>query len=131
MPKFRPGQSGNPQGRPKGIQDRRIAARALFDARRDELVAKAIELALAGDTTALKLCLDRAVPAVKPQDVAVTLPFFTGTIADQGRQVLAALTRGDLTPDHAASVMATVAAQARIVEVEELERRVAALERGS
>lgn len=126
---FKKGQSGNPQGRPKGLTDRRTALRELFDARRDDLVAKAIELALEGDTQALKLCLDRAIPALKPQDAPVTLPRFTGTIADQGRQVLEGLADGRLTPDEAATVMGAVAAQARIVEVEELERRVAELEK--
>jgi hypothetical protein len=128
MTKFVPGKSGNPAGRPKGVQDRRTAARALFDARRHELVAKAIDLALAGDTVALKMCLDRAIPALKPQDAPITLPGFAGSIGEQGRQVLEALAQGRLTPDEAGTVMRAVAAQARIVEVEELERRVSKLE---
>lgn len=126
---FLKGKSGNPEGRPKGIQDRRTAARALFEARREELVAKAIELALGGDTTALRLCLDRAIPALKPQDAVVTLPPFTGQSADQGRRVLEALAQGQLTPNEAATVMGAIAALARVVEVHELERRVAELEK--
>ena len=60
---FKPGQSGNPLGRPKGARNRAtIAAEALLDGEAEALTRKAIELALDGDTTALRLCLERLMP---------------------------------------------------------------------
>ena len=52
----------------------------------------------------------------------------TGDLATQGRAVLEALSVGRITPNQAATIMQAISAQARIVEVDELERRIAALE---
>jgi hypothetical protein len=56
---FKPGQSGNPDGRPKGARNRAtIAAERLLDGEADTLTRKAIQLAQQGDTTALRLCIE-------------------------------------------------------------------------
>ena len=58
---FPPGNSGRPKGaRHKATQ----AIQALLDGEGAALTRKAIELALAGDATALRLCLDRILPAL-------------------------------------------------------------------
>lgn len=51
-----------------------------------------------------------------------------GTLFERGQAVLDAMAAGTLTPDTAATIMQAVAAQAKAVEVAELEKRVAALE---
>src|ERR1700693_659671 len=57
---FTPGASGNPDGRPKGSRNKStLALEALLDGQAEALTQKAVELALAGDITALRLCLDR------------------------------------------------------------------------
>jgi hypothetical protein len=57
---FKKGRSGNPAGKPKGARHRAtVAAEALLDGEAEGLTRKAIEMALAGDGTALRLCLDR------------------------------------------------------------------------
>ncbi len=49
---FKPGQSGNPHGRPRGARNRAtVAAEELLDGEADALTRKAIELAKQGDTT--------------------------------------------------------------------------------
>ena len=67
MPKtktsFRPGQSGNPAGRPNGSRNKAsVAVDALLDGEAEALTRKAIDLALAGDTVALRLCMERICP---------------------------------------------------------------------
>jgi Family of unknown function (DUF5681) len=63
---FVKGQSGNPAGKPKGARNRStIAAELLLEGEARALTRKAIELGLAGDTTALRLCLERLVPPRK------------------------------------------------------------------
>jgi hypothetical protein len=59
---FPKGQSGNPAGRPRGSSNRATrAAEMLLDGEATALTRKAVELALAGDQAALRLCLDRTV----------------------------------------------------------------------
>ena len=50
------------------------------------------------------------------------------SLTQQGQAVLAAMAQGHVSPADAASAMSTLIAQARIVEVDELTRRVEALE---
>jgi hypothetical protein len=128
MSKFIAGKSGNPAGRKKNVPDRRTQARELFAQHKEALIGRAIELALAGDATALRLCLDRIVPALKPLSRNVLIPCWPAELAAKGERVLAQLAGGKLTPDEAATVMGAIAAQVRIVESCELERRVSALE---
>lgn len=125
---FRKGESGNPKGRPLGAKSHRTKLRELFDANEEKIVKKAIALALKGDIVALKLCLDRLVPPLRPSDRGVDLGDLGATLKDRGERVLAAMAEGRVSPDQAATVMQAIASQARIVEVDELERRVAALE---
>lgn len=125
---FEKGRSGNEAGRPRGIQDRRVAMRQLLEPHAPELIAKAVEKALEGDTTALRICIDRIIPAAKAKDEPILLPAFTGDAAEDGKTVLKELAEGRLGPDDANAVMSALAAQVRIVEVVEIERRLAALE---
>src|SRR5215471_9786577 len=61
--RFPKGQSGNPAGRPPGSRNAVTElADSLLDGEAEGLVRKCVELALAGDKTALKLCIERLVP---------------------------------------------------------------------
>ncbi len=65
MARWKPGQSGNPQGRPPGSKNaatRVTAAERLLNDQAEALAQKAIDLALAGDTVALGMCLERVIP---------------------------------------------------------------------
>jgi len=125
---FEKGKSGNPNGRPPGTHDKRREARKLLESHREDLVKKVVDLALNGDTQALKICIDRIVPALRPKDAPILLAKPKGGLSEYGRTVLEAMAAGDITPDEATTVMSAISAQARIVEVDELEKRVAALE---
>src|SRR5262245_56561666 len=122
---FGKGESGNPAGRPPGVRDKRTAMRELLEPHAEDLVAKIVELAKAGDTTALRICLDRMIPPVKAQDDPVRLPSLTGSLADSGRVILEALADERLTPEQAANILSALATQARIVEIDDIEKRVA------
>jgi hypothetical protein len=73
-PVGRPFQSGNP-GKPRGARHRTTqAVEALLDGEAEKLTRKAIEMALAGDVTALRLCFERICPPRRDRPVAVELP---------------------------------------------------------
>lgn len=126
----RPFEPGNP-GRVPGSRNRAtVAAAALLDGEAEALTRKVIELGLDGDTVALRLCLERLVPPRKDAPVQIELPPI-GTVADvvgASAAVLDAVSAGDITPDEAGRVMGLLTAHKAIVEVGELERRIAALE---
>ncbi|MFV0478275.1 MAG: DUF5681 domain-containing protein [Parahaliea sp.] len=65
---FAKGASGNPGGRPVNEVS---ALRHHLAGHGEALAAKVVELALADDTAALKLCLDRLSPALKPRSAPV------------------------------------------------------------
>ena len=122
------GESGNPAGRPLGIRDKRSAMRDLLVPHAEQLVSKAVELALAGDPTALRICIDRLIPPAKAKGDPVVLPAPSNSLAENGRNVIRALAHGTLSPEEAAEILRALAAQARILEIDEIEKRVAALE---
>jgi Family of unknown function (DUF5681) len=62
--KWLPGVNGNRAGRPKGACHKAtLAAEALLEGEAEGITRKAVELAIGGDTTALRLCLERIMPA--------------------------------------------------------------------
>ena len=129
MARFRTGESGNPGGRPKGLPDRRRELRDLIREHVPELVAQALALARAGDSAAIRLLLDRALPPLKPTTELVQFPApEAGTLADMGRSILGAIAAGELPPDVGRVLIEALSAQGRLVEITELEQRVRVLE---
>lgn len=121
---------GNP-GKPKGARHRITrAVEELLDGEAEGLTRKAVEMALAGDTTALRLCMERICPARKDAPVKFALPRVESA-ADASKAlsaVLAAVAAGDITPGEASGVASLIDSFRRVLEVEDLERRVSALE---
>jgi hypothetical protein len=111
-PRGRPwvkGQSGNPRGRPSRARQAAAVAEALIGRKTVALTNKLIELALLGDRTALRLCLDRIAPARREPPVDLDLPAINSR-AD----LLAALST---VADAAASGALTAAQSARLTQM--------------
>ncbi len=94
------------------------------------MVSKAVELALSGDATALRMCLERLVPAYKAESATVTLPALNNTedITAQGRLVLKAIADGDIAIDDAATVIGAITQQSKLEEFGELKERLERIE---
>ena len=59
-------KSLNPNGRPKGSVNKYTAlSRELMSTKGPEIVQRVIDLALEGDRTCLKMCMDRILPTTK------------------------------------------------------------------
>ena len=70
-------------------------------------------------------------PRLAPIDAPVQIGLVTGDLVSQGRSVMEALSKGEVTPGQAATIMQAIGGQARLVEVDELVKRVLALEEKS
>jgi len=128
---WKPGQSGNPNGRPRNA--RNLVTRAveeLLEGEHEKLTRKAIDKALEGDGVALRLCLERIAPVRKDAPITFELPPIA-TAADTqtaSASVLAAVASGEITPGEAGAVMSLLTAHKAIVETCDLEARLTALE---
>jgi hypothetical protein len=125
--RFAPGNSASP-GRPPGrgpVAEMRAALATDLDKIIDTLKAQA----LAGDPQAIRIILDRVLPALRPVDMPTTLALPAGgTLADQARAVVQAAADGDLSPAQAAQIVTALGGVAKIIETSELVRRIEALE---
>ena len=119
---FTKGQSGNPSGKPKGARHRAtLAAEALLDGEAEALTRKAIELALAGDSIALRLCLDRILPPRRERPLRFVLPELRSS-ADAAAAVgaiLAAVASGNACVAEAGELAKLVDAFIRAAEASE------------
>jgi hypothetical protein len=125
---WKPGQSGNPKGRPTGTGE--VAKlRAAIAGNVPAILESLTAAALAGDVQAARLLLERALPPIKPVEAtqALSLPD-DGTLTEQGRAVLASVAAGELAPGQGAALLGAIGTLARVVEIDELTGRIKALE---
>jgi hypothetical protein len=126
---FERGKSGNPAGRPKGVPTRTSQLRKILEDSSEPLIKKAAEMALAGDSGMMRVCLERILPALKAKDVPIYPPEpIDGNLVQMGEKVMRLVSDGELTPDEGAALSQIIAAHARMVETEDLTKRISALE---
>jgi hypothetical protein len=126
----RPFAAGNPGRRPGSRNKATLAAEALLEGEAEALTRKAVEMALSGDTTALRLCLERIAPPRKDRPVTFALPDLTSAkdAVAASAALLQAVAEGDLTPLEAGELSKLVANHIEALKTTELEERLAALE---
>jgi hypothetical protein len=110
-----------------------VAVEEILDGEADALARKAIELALAGDTVALRLCLERIAPDRRDRTIRCELPEIASA-ADAVRAsaaLIAAVTAGDLTPSEAETLGRLLDAHVKALEASDFEQRLARLEQES
>jgi hypothetical protein len=132
--RFEKGVSGNPAGRPAGSRNRAtLACEALLEGQAEALMRKAVDMALAGDTVALKLCLERIYPARKDRPVTFALPPITSArdAADIASAVARAVAAGQLTPSEAAEIGKVIEIYVKAYQTAELDDRSPRLEQMS
>jgi hypothetical protein len=123
---FKKGESGNPSGRKRGSQNR--ATRTF----REAMLRTFADLG--GHTHLLVWAKEHPSEFYKlmarftPPGVPVRLGELVGTPADQGRYVMEKLAAGEISPEQAAAIMQCVTAQVRIHELDEIDKRLSALE---
>ena len=126
--RWKPGESGNPKGRTPGSGEAgRLRAAIAKDV--PEIIKSLTAAAKGGDVGAARLLLDRVLPALKPAEEVVTVSLSGDTLTDQGRAALNAIATGQIGPTQGAALLGAIGALAKLVEADELNRRVEALEK--
>jgi hypothetical protein len=126
----RPFQAGNP-GRPKGSRNATtLALESLLDGQAEALTQKAIRLALDGDMTAIRICLDRIFPPRKDRPVTFTLSPIScaSDAAKASASLVTAVSSGEITPSEAAEIGRLLETYVRTLEITEFEDRLNKLE---
>jgi hypothetical protein len=124
---FTKGASGNPAGRPRGIKDKRHRFNEAIESMIPEVLESVFQKAVAGDMTAAKILLDRSLPAKRPEQECVQIPIKENT-ALNAREVLQSVFDGEVSPDVGVSLLASITGVLKAIEVEELAKRIEALE---
>jgi hypothetical protein len=129
---FQPGQSGNPLGRPKGSRNQVTQfIEALIEGQGEALGATAVQKALDGDSAMLREMLNRLVPHRRDRSIEFDVPKIV-TASDAraaSTALLAACTRGDISPNEATQFMGLLTSHVRLVATADHEPRLAALEK--
>ena len=128
---FEKGRSGNPAGRPPGTGKRATQAmQLLLDGEAQALTRKAVELALDGNTMALRMCLDRIGPPRRERAVPIKLPPLrdAADLAGTMTAIIAAAGEGAISPDEGGRLARLVEIFLRSVETRDFERRLQLLE---
>ena len=121
---------GNP-GKPKGSRHRATkAVEKLLGEQTEKLTQKAVDLALEGDTGALRICMERIAPPRRDSPVQFDLPPMKSAqdAVEAAQAVLQAVSEGEITPMEGAAVMGLVEQYRRTLEISDIEERIAKLE---
>src|SRR6267142_2049632 len=128
----RPFAKGNrPAGRRAGSRNKKtLGAAVLLEGEAEVLTRRAVELALAGDPTAMRLCIERILPPCRERAVKFALPPIESAadIAPAMKAVTSALAAGAITPGEAATIAAVVDTFVRAIETSDFDRRLKIME---
>ncbi len=95
---------------------------------RPSLNKQLVQSAQGGDVGAARLLLERVLPPVKAIVQPHLLTLSDGDLTAKGHAVLQAAANGELAPTQAAALIGALGTLARVAEVDELTRRIEALE---
>lgn len=130
--RFTPGNKLGKNGRPLGSRNKTtMAIEQLLDNEAELLTRKVIEMAMNGDITALRLCLERLLPPRKDRPIILNLEpidSIPDTVKAMG-QVTNAVTCGNITPTEGISVAAMIDTYRKCIETNEIEKKLAEIEK--
>lgn len=119
-------KSPNPKGRPPTS----VSFKNILGPKKEELVEVIVQKALEGDISALKFCLSRLFPPLKPESEKVFLgqmPIGT-TLKEKSDAILDSTLKGEISIEVGLGLMQNLSSQAKIIEFENFEERLLKLE---
>jgi hypothetical protein len=127
MTKFKKGQSGNPRGKKPGTVNKRTQLGKLLEPHAESLVNKAVELALAGDVHAIKVCLDRLIPKATNLPVQFEMDGIDIDNFDNlsiiGKNILSSIASGNITPEDGQRIIGVLDTQRKFIEHVDIVRK--------
>ena len=129
--KWKKGQSGNPAGKKPGTRHKATRlAETLLDGEAEELVKKCVEMAINGDSTAMRICMDRLVPPRKSRPITINLPDVnTGEgVSEAQAVVVQKVAEGEVTPEEGQVLSSILEARRKSIETADHEARLNKLE---
>jgi len=132
--RFGVGNTIGAAGRPKGSRNQAsLAAEKLLNGQAEALSQKAVEIALAGDTVALRLCLERILPPRRDRVVEVGLPRITSAAEalDAMTNLVECVANGQLSASEADGLASLIERRAKLAELSDIEQRLSALEKST
>jgi hypothetical protein len=130
--RFKPGQSGNPAGKPPGTKHHATRmAEHLMEGAAESVVQAVLAAAEGGDMVAARLVLERIAPVRKGRPVLLPLPAVNtaGDVLAALGATVKAMADGDITPDEAATVAGVLEVKRRAIETVELAVRLEVIEK--
>lgn len=128
---FESGQSGNPNGRPKGSRNKTLLLlEQMIEEEAQEICRAVIEQAKGGDLQAAKILIDRMIPPKKDRPINLDLPKLDSLsdVLKANSLILNAASSGEITPLEAESLLKVTEAFNKTFEILELETRLKTLE---
>ncbi len=132
--KFKKGQSGNPKGKTKGTKNKvTLAAEILLEGELENICRCLIQEALAGNMQAIKMVLDRIMPARKDRPIEIKLPELQNS--SDALRAIAAIAEsvgcGYISPSEGEALSRIVDAYVKAMEAHDYESRLIMLEEKS
>ena len=132
--RFKPGQSGNPAGKPPGTRSKVLAELDRLGAEGAQKVLEAVlDAAQRGDMTAASIILKRCWPEFRGRPVRLELPGTTTAtdVVAALAAIVSAVAGGRISPEEGQAVSAVIETQRRAMETVELAARIEALEKNT
>jgi hypothetical protein len=126
---FKTGTSGNPDGRPKGSGCRQKLFNEFITPRKEALVNKAIELALAGNDQMLRLLLERLLPPKPDREPIESIGILKGSLTKKGNKILSLMSNGEISLSEGNALMQAVSSQIKLLETDDIIKRIEQLEK--
>jgi hypothetical protein len=134
MARGRPFEIGNRAGlgRPAGSRNKKTIFQIALESDGEKIIEKIKARALKSDPTAMRLCIERLIPVVRPPLKRFVLPKVD--TAERLKEAVVAVTQavaeGVLSAQEGESVARIIEAQRKNIEIGEFEARLKALEDG-
>src|SRR5712691_10620033 len=126
-PRGRPFPKGNP-GRRRGSKNKTtLLATSLAGDQGEEILRKAIEMALGGNVPMMKFLLDRILPKERPIQLELPGLDYAHDSVDAMAKIVDAVSSGRITPREAADIAQLVSAFTRAIDITDAQREIDSL----
>ena len=124
MPRGRPFPIGN-SGRRRGSKNKTtLLATSLVGGQGEEILRKAIEMAMGGNVPMMKFLLDRTLPKERPIQLELPGLVYAHDSVDAMAKIVAAVSSGRITPREAADLAQLVSAFTRAIDITEAQDQI-------